>query len=287
MSVLRPSCILRAADFKQKSRWSAVWPNMHYGAMYLNYSVGRQLPMRSVNWVTRDCNRLTNFSDRYESVIRDIDVKRTEEELKIPLSDIRWNDHRRIYWRCSFCGSSYRKNVSVRVKYHAGCNYCKGRFSSEVLREQADQDRPTLGSTHPALVKELSVSYVTAAAAGEGDSAPEGTGDDAGSHNPASSSEGKQNTQAEEIRGNLSQLSPTSKFRAEWRCEGCGGLYRASIRSRTGEVAEGQAALHPAITSWSAYCPSCRWEKNLTPLGQKILKDGHYLGLNLDDAEED
>ncbi|KPA78483.1 putative mitochondrial hypothetical protein [Leptomonas pyrrhocoris] len=134
--MLRQTCVLAAAEFKQKSRWSGVWPNMHYGAMYLQYSVGRQLPMQGVNWVTRDSNRLVNFSARYQSVIDDVDVKRNEEELQIALTDVRWNDHRRIFWRCSFCGASYRKSVSVRIKYHAGCNFCKGRYASEVLREQ-------------------------------------------------------------------------------------------------------------------------------------------------------
>ncbi|KAK7196343.1 hypothetical protein NESM_000570600 [Novymonas esmeraldas] len=134
--MLRPTCVRAAAEFKQKSRWSSVWPNMRYGAMYLNYSVGRQMPMRGVNWVTRESNRLTNFAARYGAVIQDVDVKRNEEELQLQMSDIRWNDHRRIYWRCSFCGSAYRKNVSVRTKYHAGCNFCKGRHASEVLREQ-------------------------------------------------------------------------------------------------------------------------------------------------------
>lgn len=135
--MLRQTCVLAAAEFKQKSRWSSVWPNMHYGAMYLNYSVGRQMPMKGVNWVTRESNRLTNFTARYSSVIQDVDVKRNEEELNIQLSDLRWNDHRRIWWKCSFCGSPYRKNVSVRTKYHAGCNFCKGRHASEALREQS------------------------------------------------------------------------------------------------------------------------------------------------------
>lgn len=151
--MLRQTCVLAAAEFKQKSRWSGVWPNMHYGAMYLRYSVGRQLPMQGVNWVTRDSNRLTNFSDRYQAVIDDVDVKRNEEELQIAMSDIRWNDHRRIYWKCSFCGSRYRKSVSVRTKFHAGCNMCKGRYASEVLREQTPVTQ--LKTSHPQLFSAL------------------------------------------------------------------------------------------------------------------------------------
>ncbi|KAG8341065.1 putative Zinc ribbon domain [Trypanosoma vivax] len=150
---MKPTPLMYAAEFKQKSRWSSVWPNMRYGSMFLSYTVGRQLPMKGVNWVTRDSNRLVNFSNRYGAVIADIDVKRTEEELHVALTDIRWNDHRRIYWKCSFCGSLYRKSVSVRTKFHAGCNFCKGKFPSEVLREQFEG--PSLVKSSPELVEQL------------------------------------------------------------------------------------------------------------------------------------
>lgn len=153
--MLRQTCVLAAAEFKQKSRWSGVWPNMHYGAMYLRYSVGRQMPMQGVNWVTRDSNRLLNFSARYQTVIDDLDVKRNEEELQIPLTEIRWNDHRRVYWKCSFCGASYRKSVSVRTKFHAGCKLCRHRHASEVLKEQTAVT--PLQSAQPALYNTLAV----------------------------------------------------------------------------------------------------------------------------------
>ncbi|KAG5503608.1 hypothetical protein JIQ42_05830 [Leishmania sp. Namibia] len=242
--MLRPTCVLAAAEFKQKSRWSSVWPNMRYGAMYLNYSVGRQLPMRGVNWVTRDSNRLTNFAARYGSVIQDIDVKRNEEELNIQLNDVRWNDHRRIYWRCSFCGSSYRKNVSVRTKFHAGCNFCKGRYASEVLREQTLV--VALKEAQPELCEGLAEN---------------------------------------EKNDNIGSLSVTSKFRAEWKCQSCGLRYRATIRSRTGLTEPGQAPLHPQIKEWSAHCPSCAWQANMTALGQKAQREGQYLGLEASLAE--
>lgn len=109
--------------------------------------------MKGVNWVTRDSNRLVNFSNRYQTVINDIDVAKTEEELGITLNDIRWNDHRRIYWKCSFCGSSYRKNVSVRTKYHAGCSQCKKKYPSEVLGEQVVS--PSLAASAPELMEQL------------------------------------------------------------------------------------------------------------------------------------
>nr|CCC94405.1 unnamed protein product [Trypanosoma congolense IL3000] len=151
--MVRCTFLLRAAEFKQKSRWSSVWPNMRYGSMFLSYSIGRKLPMKGVNWVTRDSNRLLNFANRYASVIADIDVKRTQEELNVAFSDIRWNDHRRIYWKCSFCGSPYRKSVSVRTKFHAGCNFCKGRYPSEVLGGQCESS--PVSEAAPELVQEL------------------------------------------------------------------------------------------------------------------------------------
>ncbi|EPY27045.1 hypothetical protein STCU_05949 [Strigomonas culicis] len=201
---------------------------------------GPQDAHEGVNWVTRDSNRLTSFSERYGAVIADLDVKRNEEELSIPLADIRWNDHRRIYWKCSFCGSSYRKNVSVRTKFHAGCNACKRRFSSEVLQGQTAV-RP-LAEQHPALAAKL---------------------------NPEN-----------EKNPNVASLSVTSKFEAEWKCEGCGQPYRASIRSRTGEVEPGQAPVHPQAPAWSAHCPACSWRANMQPLAEKILREKRgYLGL--------
>lgn len=274
--LLRHTKCLLAADFKQKSRWSAVWPNMHYGAMYLNYSVGRQLPMKGVNWVTRDSNRLINFSDRYASVIKDLDVKRNEEELHIPLSDIRWNDHRRVFWRCSFCGSQYRKNVSVRVKYHAGCNFCKGRYPSEVLKEQSADLSPSLSESHPELVEELSVACME-----ENDPSSEGENGVSRQADDNSTPTPKEN----EIVNNLSRLSSTSKFRAEWKCKNCGELYRSSIRSRTGLVEKGQAGLHPEIASWCSYCPSCRWEKHMNDKGQEALKKGYFLGFTTPEVD--
>ncbi|CBH16596.1 protein of unknown function (DUF4379), putative [Trypanosoma equiperdum] len=230
--------ILRAAEFKQKSRWSSVWPNMRYGSMFLSYSVGRKLPMKGVNWVTRDSNRLLNFSNRYSAVISDIDVKRTEEELNVALSDIRWNDHRRIYWKCSFCGSSYRKNVSVRTKYHAGCNFCKKKYPSEVRGEQ--HGSPPVSQAAPELTEQLV-------------------------------DNGK--------RDNLATLAVTSKFYAEWTCRGCGGSYRSTIRSRTGQVEAGQCTLHPDIVAWSAYCPSCSWRPNMVPIAEEVSRSGQFLGL--------
>ncbi|KEG15081.1 hypothetical protein DQ04_00191050 [Trypanosoma grayi] len=238
------SRLLRAAEFKQKSRWSSVWPNMHYGAMFLNYSVGRKLPMKGVNWVTRDSNRLVNFTNRYSAVIADIDVTRTEEELGINLNDIRWNDHRRIYWKCSFCGSQYRKNVSVRTKFHAGCGMCKRRFPSEVLDEQ--HASPPLMEIAPELLQQLMES---------------------------------------DKKENLGSLAHTSKFNAEWICQSCGGPYRATIRSRTGAVEQGQCPLHPDATAWSAYCPSCSWKPNMAPVAEEVSRTGQFLGLEYSTKE--
>lgn len=239
--------MVAAAEFKQKSRWSKVWPNMHYGAMYLNYSVGRKMPMRGVNWVTRDSNRLTTFENRYASVVADLDVKKNEEDLSIPLADIRWNDHRRIHWLCSFCGSPYRKSVSVRTKFHAGCNRCKGKHSSEVLGAQSSTDGTDGGSGGDSLAERF----------------------------PKIAAQLTDNGKQVNIAG----LSCTSKFRAEWTCQGCAAPYEATIRSRTGAVEPGQAPLHPQVTSWARHCPNCRWRANLAAVGEQALREGQFLGL--------
>lgn len=237
--MMQRTLVARAAEFKQKSRWSAVWPNMHYGAMFLNYSVGRQLPMKGVNWVTRDSNRLTRFENRYAAVLADLDVKRNEEELSVPLTDVRWNDHRRLYWRCSVCGSAYRKNVSVRTKYHAGCNQCKGRYPSKVLGEQ-QPSRQSLKEFSPELAQQLA----------HGDK-----------------------------NDNIASFGAASQFVAEWTCRKCQQPYRASIRSRTGVVEAGQSPLHPQAPAWSAYCPACTWAANMAAVAEGTVQSGHFLGI--------
>ena len=110
---------------------------MSYGTMFLPWSAGRQLPFKSLHWVTRDSNRLVNWRHRYDSVLGEIDVARTEEELKISLSDVRWNDHRRLWWKCQDCGKAYRRMVSSVTKFHARCGFCRTKkFPSEILQDQ-------------------------------------------------------------------------------------------------------------------------------------------------------
>jgi hypothetical protein len=151
--MIQRSTRLLAAEFKQKSRWTYVRPQMHYGAMFLPFGVGRKLPLTGCVWVTRDSNRLSNFSVRYQSVIAELDASKNEAELNVPPTDVRWADHRRLNFRCQTCGESYRKAVSSIMKFHAGCNACKKRFPSEVLKEQLPGT--ALSSTRPQLVKQL------------------------------------------------------------------------------------------------------------------------------------
>lgn len=238
----RTSCLL-AAEFKQKSRWTYVRPPMRYGAMFLPFGIGRKLPLTGCNWVTRDSNRLTNFSSRYASVIAELDAAKNESELNVPLSDVRSFDHRRLYFRCSTCGEPYRKAVSSAMKFHAQCNACKRKYPSEVLKEQllpGGGAAATLGSARPQLAKDLA-----------GDKSE-----------------------------NVANFAVSSKFDARWTCSCCKKEYRATIRQRTGCVEPGQAPVNPSCPSWTSYCQDCRWEKNLSAQGKSALQRLDLLGLD-------
>ncbi|CUG88462.1 Hypothetical protein, putative [Bodo saltans] len=151
---MKRTSVVLAAEFKQKSRWMHVWPQMHYGAMFLPFGVGRRLPLTGCNWVTRDSNRLTNFSTRYATVIADLDSAKNESELNVPLSDVRWGDHRRLFFKCTTCGEPYRRAVSSVMKFHAHCGSCRSRrYPSEVLKGQ--MTGASLQATKPELAKEL------------------------------------------------------------------------------------------------------------------------------------
>lgn len=150
--MLRRTCTALAAEFKQKSRWSKVWPTMRYGALYLMFSSGRNIPMSGVNWVTRDSNRLASFKSRYQSVIDELDTAKNEEVMKVAPQDVRWNDHRELWFKCRTCGRPYQQCVSSVTKFHAGCLSCRRKHSSEILQEQVvatplETARPDLATT--------------------------------------------------------------------------------------------------------------------------------------------
>jgi hypothetical protein len=236
---MQRSVVLLAAEFKQKSRWTHVRPMMKYGAMFLPFGVGRKLPLTGCNWVTRDSNRLTNFSTRYAAVIADLDNAKNESDLNVAQSDVRWADHRRLHFRCSTCGEPYRRAVSSIIKFHAHCGACRSRrYPSEVLKEQLPGT--SLSAARPDLVKEL-------------------CGDKASS---------------------IATFAAASKFDAKWTCSCCGKPYRAPIRQRTGAVEAGMAPASAISQSWTDFCGSCRWEKNLAPAGREALQRLDLLGLD-------
>lgn len=239
---MKTTATLLAAEFKQKSRWSKVPTNVTYGTLYLVYGPGRNIPFQSVNWVTRDSNRLINFTNRYAKVVKELDMPKNEEELKVQLPDVRWNDHRRLYFKCQTCGEPYRRAVSSVVKFHAGCSACRyKKRASEVLGEQLSSCATLASSAeNKVLVQQL-----------------------AGSD-------------AEKI---AAEFTETSKFAPKWSCSCCKKEYRASIRQRTGKVAAGQAPVSPLSKSWTAFCDDCRWAKNMAPIGQQALAQRHFLGL--------
>jgi hypothetical protein len=232
--MLRLTTIQRAGEFAQKSRWGRVPPRMRYGRMYLAWGAYRTFPMKSVNWVTRDSNRLINFTARYQVVRDELDVKKNEEELKIPLNDVRWNDHRKMYFTCSTCGNPYRKYVASVTKYHSMCGRCQNRHPSVILGAQSSENVPSLAATHPALCKELA------------------------------------SPKAE----NIQKFPNNSKFVTDWICGKCGRTYPASIRSRTGLTFSGETQMHPLAVKFHQHCEACRWTEHMTAIGQKVLAEG-------------
>ena len=231
--------VSRLAEFKQKSRWSKVRPPMRYGAMFLMWGPGRTIPFMGVHWVTRDSNRLT-LHPRYEGVLNQLDMTRNEEEFKVVREDVRWMDHRRLWFKCATCGTSYRKAVSSKVKFHANCPRCKLLPSSEVLGTQAKA--PMLKDSLPDATAKIVAADPTIAA-------------------------------------NLSSLPVTSKFIAEWSCEGCQAPFRMSVRMRTGKVLDGQCPVTPLAPVAAKYCDSCRWGKLMGPAGEQAKAENHYVGV--------
>ena len=238
--MLRISAVRRAGEFTQKSRCSRVPPRMRYGRLYLAWGAYRTFPMKSVNFVTRESNRLVNFTARYQIIRDELDVKKNEEELKIPLNDVRWNDNRKMWFNCSTCGKAYRKYLSSMTKFHSMCGHCMHKFPSDVLGAQSAEKTQSLASTHPALCAQL----------------------------------------ASPKAANIQRFSNQSKFVTEWLCTSCSAPFEASIRSRTGLLLAGETQMHPLAVKYSQHCEACRWKENMTAIGKKILEEGGgYTGL--------
>ena len=243
--MLRVSAQRLAGEFTQKSRWARVQPTMYYGRLYLPWNSYRTFPMKSVNWVTRDSNRLVNFTSRYQIVRDELDVAKNEEDLKIPLNDVRWNDNRRMHFNCSTCGKHYRKQLSSMTKYHSMCHSCRSKFPSTVLGAQSAEKAVPLDVTHPQLCDQL----------------------------------------VGEKAENLKHFPNSSKYIANWKCLKCGSTFTASIRSRTGVTLPGEGGLNPLATKYHQHCENCRWSENMTEVGKSILQEGGYTGLELSMSE--
>ena len=102
---------------------------------------------RAVRFRTVEANRLSAFS-RYRGYYDEIDVKKTSEVAKLDVTDLRWDDHRKVFFRCPTCDQSYRRSVASRVKYGVGCPRCSQKWTSSVLREQLESAKP-LSDTMP------------------------------------------------------------------------------------------------------------------------------------------
>lgn len=238
---MRKSFVRLSSEFSTKSHSSAWQPKTRYGMGFMPWGHARQNWMRPLNWVTKDSNRLINYAARYQHVIDQLDVKRNEEELQIPLAEVRWHDHRKVFFKCPCCGSSFQQYVSSAVKYGTMCKRCNHRYPSstrgaESLVDTAGKPLPTLESAYPDLCEQL--------ADGEG----------------------------------VRTFPTSSPFSAQWKCRKCEKPYAASIRCRTGEVHPGEPPMG-ADPRFYDCCPNCSWNENFSPLGKKILREGSFLGL--------
>lgn len=152
---MKSSLRLLSSEFNTKSH-SSVWqPRTGYGRAYMAWGMARKNWMTSLNWVTRDSNRLTNYAQRYQHVIDELDLKRNEEELQIPLADVRWHDHRKLHFQCKCCGDSYQQHVSSKVKFRAGCRRCHRRFPSRIRQYESMRSAQPLESAYPELCDQL------------------------------------------------------------------------------------------------------------------------------------
>jgi DNA-directed RNA polymerase subunit RPC12/RpoP len=213
---------------------------MRYGRLYLMWGAYRTFPFKSVNWVTRDSNRLVNLTARYQAVRDELDVAKNEEQLKIPLNDVRWNDHRKLHFVCGTCGQPYRKHVSSMTKYHSMCGRCSNKYPSVVLGAQSAENTPSLAQSHPDLCKQLACPK------------PE----------------------------NIQKFSNSSKFVTQWKCSKCNSSFEASIRTRTGLTFPGESDMHPLAVKAHQFCETCRWAELMTNIGTKVVAEGAgYTGL--------
>ena len=217
--MLKRATPLLQSEFETKTRFSYCWDAQTYGRTFYQKGCHRRIGMYNIKWVTKDSNRLVNFKDRYGAVLARLDNEKNESELSIPVDQVRWNDYRNIYYKCTDCGHSFRTWGHAVIRYRRLCTRCVDKHPSPVLGKQR-MGFDTVASSRPDLLEAL----------GEN-----------------------------EIKEFIGSLPVSSSFPTMWKCKTCEEPYEATIRARTGCTVKGQVPIDAQVTAMSCYCSVCRY----------------------------
>ena len=218
--MLKRANVLLQSEFETKTRFSYCWDKQTYGRTFYQKGCHRRIGMYNIKWVTKDSNRLANFTDRYGAVMARVDVEKNESELSVPADQVRWNDYRNLYYKCTDCGHSFRTWGHAVIRYRRLCTRCSvDKYPSAVLGQQR-LGFDTVASSRPELLDSLS---------------------------------------PDERREFVGSLPLSSSFPAMWTCKSCQEPFKASVRARTGCTVRGQSPIDAEITSMSCFCPVCRF----------------------------
>lgn len=139
-------------EFENKTRWSYLWRRRPYGTTFLMQGCHRRIPMHRLKFVTKESNKLSNFS-RYSAFFeKELNVEKNKE-IGVELDDVRWDDRRYLSYKCQKCGIDYKKMQSAMVRYRSFCPRC-AVASPTVLGSQITSE--SVAKAFPKLLSELS-----------------------------------------------------------------------------------------------------------------------------------
>lgn len=111
----------------------------------------RRIPMHRLKFVTKESNRLSNYTARYAYLAKELNVEKNKE-LGVEPEDVRWDDRRYLHYKCQKCGEEYRKMQSAMVRYRDFCPRC-AIASPTTLGTQIKSE--TVAAAFPKLLQEL------------------------------------------------------------------------------------------------------------------------------------
>lgn len=139
-------------EFENKTRWSYLWRRRPYGTTFLMQGCHRRIPMHRIKFVTKESNKLSNYS-RYAAFFeKELDVEKNKE-IGVEPEDVRWDDRRYLSYKCQSCGINYKKMQSAMVRYRSMCPRC-ACSSPTTLGDQVKSE--PLAKAFPKLMAELS-----------------------------------------------------------------------------------------------------------------------------------